>query len=138
MAKRRVLILCGGNSCRSQMAEAMINHWMGEDWNACSAGVTPAERVNPMTIEALEELGIHHIGKPKGVESFRDQTFDLVITVCDEAAENCPVWLGSGKKTHIGFRDPAKAEGSIEERLVVFRQVRDEIREKLLGYLRTI
>jgi arsenate reductase len=120
------------------MAEAIINHEMGAEWTAFSAGVQPAERVHPMTVQTLEEIGIHHLGRPKGVEAFRGEQFDLVITVCDEAAENCPVWLGSGKKAHIGFRDPATAQGSDEERLAVFRQVRDEIRDKLLGYLKGI
>jgi arsenate reductase (thioredoxin) len=117
------------------MAEAMINHDMGEEWIAFSAGVQPAERVHPMTVQVLEEIGIRHEGKPKGVEAFRGQKFDVVITVCDEAAENCPVWLGSGQKVHIGFRDPATTQGSDEQRLAVFREIRDEIRDKLLGYL---
>jgi arsenate reductase len=120
------------------MAEALINNEMGAEWIAFSAGVQPAEVVHPMTVQTLQEIGILHEGKPKGVEAFRGQQFDVVITVCDEAAENCPVWLGSGKKAHIGFRDPAAAKGSAEERLAVFRQVRDEIRDKLLGYLKGI
>ncbi len=136
MEKLRVLILCTGNSCRSQLAEAIINHDLGERWQAFSAGTTPAGYVHPSAIKALSEIGIEHHGVSKPVEQFRDQSFDLVITVCDDAAENCPVWLGKGKRVHIGFPDPAKAEGSEEEVLAVFRAVRDDIRLKIPAYLK--
>ena len=136
MTLRRVLFLCTGNSCRSQMAEAITNHVLGAQWQAVSAGTQPAGYVHPLALRALEEIGIHHAGESKSVERFRGETFDLVITVCDDAAENCPVWLGRGRKTHIGFIDPAKAEGSEEERMQVFRQVRDEITARVLPYLR--
>jgi arsenate reductase (thioredoxin) len=135
MDKMRVLILCTGNSCRSQFAEAIINHDMGDRWDAFSAGTNPAGYVHPFAIKTLLEIGIEHHGVSKSVDQFRNEPFDLVITVCDDAAENCPVWLGKGKRAHIGFSDPAKAEGSEDEIISAFRAVRDYIRVKTLAYL---
>ena len=136
MHKQRVLILCTGNSCRSQMAEGMINHFLGDRWRAYSAGTEPSGYVHPLAIEAMAELGIDiSDGYSKKPDVYRDIIFDLVITVCDDAAETCPVWLREGKVEHIGFYDPAKAEGSEEERMAVFRRVRDEIRARALPYL---
>ncbi len=134
-AKRKVLFLCTGNSCRSQMAEALVNTQPDLGWEAFSAGVKPAGFVHPMAAQVLSELGILHQGRSKSVEEFRDYPFDLVITVCDTAAEECPVWLGKGRRRHIGFSDPAKATGSEEERLAVFRQVRDDIASELIPIL---
>lgn len=134
--KKRVLILCTGNSCRSQMAEAIVNHDLANQWQAFSAGTQPAGFVHPQAIQVLEEIGIHHQGVSKSVEQFRGKDFDLVITVCDDASENCPVWLGKGRREHIGFPDPAKAPGSDERRLLVFRQVRDAIREQVIACLK--
>jgi arsenate reductase len=139
MPKKQVLVLCTGNSCRSHMAEGIINHYRGNKWTAVSAGTQPSGYVHPMAIAALKEWGIdisHH--HSKHAEAFRSTPLDLVITVCDDAAENCPVWLGQGKKVHIGFPDPAKAEGSDEEKMAVFRQVRDGIKERVLAYLDTL
>jgi arsenate reductase len=134
--KQRVLILCTGNSCRSQMAEGLINHDLGEQWQADSAGTAPAGYVHPMAIAAMAELGIDlSDAQSKSTEEFRGTAFDAVITVCDDAFENCPLWLGDGVVTHIGFEDPAKAGGSDEEIMAVFRRVRDEIRTQVLGYL---
>ena len=130
----RVLFLCNGNSCRSQMAEAIVNA-RHPGWRAFSAGVEPAGYVHPLAIRALSEIGIQHRGESKSVEQFRGQDFDRVITVCDEANEQCPVWLGRGKRLHESFRDPAKATGNEAERLAVFRQVRDEIIAKLPSLL---
>lgn len=138
MTKKRVLILCTGNSCRSQMAEAVINHHWGEQWEAVSAGIEPAGFVHPMALKALEEIGIQHQGESKSVDRFRGEAFDAVITVCDDAAENCPVWLGQGKRAHIGFIDPAKAVGSDEERMIVFRMVRDQIIDQIGAHLNAI
>ncbi len=135
LARKKVLVLCTGNSCRSQMAEALINHFLSDRWQAYSAGTQPAGYVHPLAIQALAELGIQHQGKSKSVEVFLGQDFDVVITVCDDAAENCPVWLGKGKREHIGFSDPAKAEGSQAEKLAAFRQVRDEIRARIIDTL---
>lgn len=136
MAKRRVLILCTGNSCRSQMAEGLINHHLSEQWLAHSAGTQPSGYVHPLAIEAMKEIGIDiSQGESKSVDAFRSVPFDVVITVCDDAAESCPVWLGSGKVRHIGFPDPALATGSKEEKLATFREVRDNIQKRVVGYL---
>jgi len=135
--KKRVLILCTGNSCRSQMAEAVVNHYSGDQWEAYSAGTQPSGYVHPLALQALGEIGIHHAGESKSVDHFRGLEFDIVITVCDDAAENCPVWLGKGKRVHIGFPDPAKAEGSEDQKMAVFRRVRDDIRIQIPAYLQT-
>jgi arsenate reductase len=135
---RKVLFLCTGNSCRSQMAEAIINARQSNEWRAHSAGTEPAGYVHPKAIQVLAELGITHKGESKSTDLFREIDFDLVITVCDDAAENCPVWLGSGKRVHLGFPDPAKASGTDEEQLEVFRSVREAITDKvqeLLGQI---
>ena len=128
---RKVLFLCTGNSCRSQMAEAIVNARLGEQWEAFSAGTTPTGYVHPMVVQVLREIGIQHLGKSQDVNEFRSDQFDLVVTVCDSAAEECPVWLGSGLRVHSGFPDPAKAIGNEEEILAAFRQVRDLIAEKI-------
>lgn len=128
---RKVLFLCTGNSCRSQMAEAIINARLSDEWRAFSAGTEPAGYVHPKAIQVLDEIGITHAGVSKSTDRFREMDFDLVVTVCDDAAENCPVWLGSGKRVHLGFPDPAMAEGTDEEKLAVFRSVRDAIAQKV-------
>lgn len=135
MAPKTVLFLCTGNSCRSQMAEAVVNARLGEHWQAFSAGVEPAGSVNPNAIKVLSEIGIEHHGESKHVNSFKDQDFDLVVTVCDDAAENCPVWLGKGHKEHLSFPDPAKAKGSEEEILETFRDVLLDISIKIPALL---
>jgi arsenate reductase (thioredoxin) len=126
----RVLFLCTGNSCRSQMAEAIVNARHPE-WRAFSAGTQPTGFVHPMAIQVLREIGIEHNGSSKSVEQYRDEAFDLVVTVCDDANESCPVWLGKGVRLHEGFRDPARAEGTDDERLAVFRQVRSEMLKRI-------
>jgi arsenate reductase len=137
MRKTRVLFLCTGNSCRSQMAEGLVNHLLGERWDAHSAGTTPAGYVHPLAVQALAELGIDiSSGRSKGVDEFRDVPLDLVITVCDDAAESCPLWLGGGKVAHLGFPDPARATGTQAEKMAVFRQVRDAIRRQVLEFLK--
>ena len=136
MLKYRVLILCTGNSCRSQMAEGLINHFLGDTWQAHSAGTEPAGYVHPLAVAAMQELGIDISGSESShVDAYRSEHFDHVITVCDDAAENCPLWLGQGRVTHITFPDPAKAGGSPAEQMAVFQQVRDDIRHKLLAFL---
>jgi arsenate reductase (thioredoxin) len=137
-SRKKVLILCTGNSCRSQMAEAIVNHELGDTWQAFSAGTQPSSYVHPLAVRALAEIGLQHQGESKSTEIFRGVAFDVVITVCDDAAENCPVWLGSGKKVHIGFPDPAKVEGDEEARMGVFRQVRDDIRARIVPYLQRL
>jgi arsenate reductase len=133
---RQVLFLCTGNSCRSHLAEAIVNARLSDDWTAVSAGTQPAGYVHPMAIRALGEIGIVHQGRSKSVDEFRNVPFDLVVTVCDSAAEECPVWLGQGKRVHLGFPDPAKATGTDEEVLAVFRSVRDDMLGKVPDLLR--
>jgi len=132
---RSVLFLCTGNSCRSQMAEAIVNARLSNDWRAFSAGTEPSGYVHPKAIQVLDEIGIQHEGESKSTDQFREMEFDLVVTVCDDAAENCPVWLGKGKRVHLGFSDPARAQGTDEEVLAVFRSVRDAILEQVLALL---
>lgn len=119
---KKVLFLCTGNSCRSQMAEAIVNARMGDEWQAVSAGTKPAGYIHPKALEALTEIGIQHTGSSKRAEEFQGVDFDLVITVCDSAAEECPVWLGKGKRIHHSFFDPATTDDMND-----FRMVRDEI-----------
>jgi arsenate reductase len=133
---KKVLFLCTGNSCRSQMAEAIVNARLGESWQAVSAGTKPAGVVHPRALAALSEIGIQHEGRSKPANEFRGTDFDLVVTVCDSAAEECPVWIGKGKRTHHSFPDPAKAEGTGEEVMNVFRAVRDEIEKEIIKLLR--
>jgi arsenate reductase len=136
MNKRKVLFLCTGNSARSQMAEGLVNHFRSDRWEAVSAGTRPSGYVHPLSIRAMAELGIDISGqRSKPADEFRDFELDLVITVCDGAARNCPVWLGQGRVVHIGFPDPAAAGGSEDERFAVFTQVRDGIRTRVLDYL---
>jgi arsenate reductase len=109
------------------MAEAIVNA-RHPDWRAFSAGTKPAGYVHPMAIQALAEVGIPQSGRSKKIDELPTMDFDLVVTVCDSAAEECPVWPGkAGKRVHHSFVDPAKAEGTDEERKQVFRQVRDEM-----------
>jgi arsenate reductase len=126
---KTILFLCTGNSCRSQMAEAIVNARYPE-WKAHSAGIKPAGYVHELAIQVLSEIGISHSGASKHIDDLPTRDFDLVVTVCDSAAEECPVWPGkAGKRVHHGFVDPAKAEGTLEERKQVFRSVRDEMLE---------
>lgn len=130
--KKRVLILCTGNSARSQIAEGLLRHDAGERFEVESAG-TKASFVRPEAIAVMRELGIDISGhRSKSVEEFYGQQFDYVITVCDNARETCPVFFGAAQKLHHDFEDPAAVTGSDEERLAVFRRVRNELR----GYLR--
>lgn len=139
MSKKDVLVLCTGNSCRSHMAEGMVNYYLGDDWNAYSAGIEPSGYVHPLAVAVLAEIGIDISGHTsKSTESFRAMSLDWVLTVCDDAAESCPVWLGQGNRVHIGFPDPATAMGTDEERLMIFRQVRDDIREQVLEFLKRV
>jgi arsenate reductase (thioredoxin) len=136
--RKKLLFLCTGNSCRSQMAEAIVNARLGDRWQAYSAGVSPAGYVHPLAIQALAEIGIKHQGESKQVETLRQVPFDLVVTVCDSAAEECPLWLGPGVRVHRSFPDPAKAEGSEEMVMAVFRQVRDDIARQIPELLKEV
>jgi len=132
--KKRVLFLCTANSCRSQMAEGIVNHFLGDRLEAFSAG-TRASFVNPTAIEAMKEIGVDMSNhRSKNLSEFDGKSFDHVITLCGDANETCPLYIGGTKKTHIGFDDPAKATGSPEEILREFRRVRNEIKDKLTNY----
>jgi len=135
--KQRILFLCTHNSCRSQMAEGLVNHYLGDRFQAFSAG-TEATRVNPLAIRVLAEIGIdisHHSSKI--LTEFDGQLFDYVITLCGDANENCPLFFGGVQRLHIGFEDPSRLSGSDEEVLPEFRRVRDEIRQKLELFFRS-
>ena len=137
MAKN-VLILCTGNSCRSQMAEALWNDLAGGTWLAVSAGSCPAGYVHPLAVQALSELGLDlSRNRSKHVDEFRDRPFDLVVTVCDNARESCPTFPGATRIEHWPFPDPAEAEGTQEQKLAVFRTVRDAIRDRIRAFLQT-
>ena len=135
----RILVLCTGNSCRSQMAEGLIRSF-GRSIEVYSAGTDPADHVHPKAVSVMNEIGIdisHH--RPKTVDIFLNDTFDYVLTVCDDARENCPVFTGDVKhRIHIGFPDPAKATGSEEEIMDVFREVRDQIYKEMKRFVNTM
>ena len=132
--RKRVLILCTGNSTRSQMAEGLLRHDAGNRFVVESAGTKPSH-VRPEAIAVMKELGIDISGhRSKSVDEFADREFDYVLTVCDNAREACPVFPGQAKRLHRNFTDPAAAEGSKTARLAVFRRVRDEIREYLRSF----
>ena len=127
-----VLFLCTENACRSQMAEGLVNHFLTGEAKAFSAGVRP-KVVNPRAIQVMEELGIDISGhRSKSVDELAEKQFDLVITVCDQAAEACPIFPGGTEVLHMGFTDPAKATGPEDEVMAVFRQVWDNMRARLL------
>jgi arsenate reductase len=131
--RARVLILCTGNSARSQMAEGLLRHDAGDRFEVFSAGTRPSP-VRPEAIAVMRELGIDLASqRSKHVDEFVGQAFNYVLTVCDNAKESCPIFPVSTVRSHRGFEDPAMLKGSDEERLALFRRVRDEIRE----YLRT-
>ena len=128
--KQRVLILCTGNSARSQMAEGILRHDGGPAFEVESAGTHPSH-VRPEAIEAMKEIGIDISShRSKSVDEFAGQEFDCVVTVCDNANENCPVFPGRTERIHWSFEDPAAVEGDWETRLASFRRIRDEIRER--------
>lgn len=133
---QRVLILCTGNSCRSQLAEALWNQAAGSSWQAFSAGSHPAGYVHPMAIEVAGELGIDLTNyRSKSADEFTKQPWDLVVTVCDRAKEGCPTFPNAAQTLHWPFDDPAEATGTREERLQVFRRVRDQIKRAIDDYL---
>jgi arsenate reductase (thioredoxin) len=137
MSTQRVLFLCTHNSARSQMAEGLLRHLGGERFEAYSAG-TEATRVRPLAIRAMAELDIDISGQEsKTLDRYLSEPFDQVITVCDQAAEACPVFPSAKKRLHWSFPDPSKATGTAEEQLAVYRRVRDDIArhitDELLG-----
>jgi len=125
----KILILCTGNSCRSQMAEGLLKSF-DDKLDVVSAGTEPSDNVHPLAIKVMQEEGIDiSSGYPKNVSEFLDHNFDYVITVCGGAKETCPMFTGSVRhRIHIGFDDPAEVEGSDEYKLSEFRRVRDEIK----------
>ena len=125
----KVLILCTGNSCRSQMAEGILRN-LHPSWEIASAGTQPEKKVNPIAIKVMQEINLdissHY---PKNTDRFIKEAFDIVVTVCDNAHENCPIFTGDVKqRLHIGFEDPAAARGTKEEVLSTYRRIRDEIK----------
>ena len=132
----KILFLCTENACRSQMAEGLVNHDLAGQVKAYSAGVSP-KTVNPRAVAAMRELGMdisRHYSK--SVDDLPEKDFGLVITVCDQAQEQCPLFPGETEVIHVGFPDPAKATGTEEEIMVEFRRVRDDMREQLVALLK--
>ena len=133
--KTKVLFLCTGNSCRSQMAEGFLRTYGGDAYEAHSAGINPTS-VNPLAIQVMEEVGIDISQQhSKSVTGYTGQHFPIVITVCDNANEQCPIFPGQATREHWPFDDPAHAVGTDEERLVVFRRVRDEIGARIRAFV---
>ncbi len=132
---KKVLLLCTHNSCRSQMAEGIVNHHLGDRFQAFSAG-TEATRVNPLAIRVMTEIGIDISShQSKTMDQFSGEHFDHVITLCGDANEKCPLFFGGVKRSHLGFDDPSRLTGCEEAVLPEYRRVRDEIRQKLTAYL---
>lgn len=133
--KPRVLFLCTGNSCRSQMAEGLLRSVAGDRYEVESAGTEPVG-LNPGAVAAMRELGIDIAGqRSKSLAQFLDQRFDYVITVCDRAREACPTFSAADARLHWSFEDPAGAQGSVEDRRAVFRRVRDEIADHVRRFV---
>ncbi len=136
--KTRVLFLCTGNSCRSQMAEGWLRHLGGDRFEAFSAGAKPTGDVHPLAVRAMAEVGVdisQHCSK--SIDEFAGQSFDLLVTVCDNARESCPMYGGAKRQVHWGFDDPAHATGPEEEKMAVFRRVRDEIGKRIRKFVTT-
>jgi arsenate reductase len=131
----RVLILCTGNSARSQMAEGLLRHSGGEKFEVASAGIDPSF-VRPEAIEAMREIGIDISShRSKSIDEFREQPFDYVITVCDNANQQCPMFPGASQRIHWSIKDPAAIEGDNKTRLDAFRQARDELQQRLNDFV---
>jgi arsenate reductase len=133
--RKKLLVLCTGNSARSQMAEGLLRHEGGDRFDVFSAGTKPSQ-VRPEAIAAMREIGIDISGhRSKPVDEFADQELDFVITVCDNARESCPVFPGTVKRLHWPFADPASVEGPENLRLATFRKIRDEIHDRIALFL---
>ena len=134
--KSRVLFLCTGNSCRSHMAEGWLRQLGGDRYESLSAGAKPAGHVHPFAVKVMAEVGIDLTGhRSKSIDEFKGQSLDVLITVCDNARESCPTFAGAKKMIHWSFDDPAHATGTDDEKMAVFRRVRDEIRARLTDFL---
>jgi arsenate reductase len=130
----RILVICIGNSARSQMAEGLLKHYK-KDWEVYSAGIEP-KGLNPLAVEAMSEKGIDISGyKSKHIDLFLNRKFDYIITVCDNAKESCPVFPGNARYLHWSLKDPAAAKGTKEEKLAAFRKIRDKIQNKVLEFI---
>ncbi|AMV70460.1 arsenate reductase ArsC [Desulfuromonas carbonis] len=136
MVKKRVLFLCTGNSCRSQMAEGLVNHDFAGRVAAFSAGTEP-HGLNPRAVQVMAELGIDiSANSSDHISRYESQPFDYVITLCGDANEKCPLFFGGVRRLHMGFDDPPRARGSEDEVLAVYRRVRDEIRHTMQDFFR--
>ena len=132
--KKKILFLCTGNSARSQLAEGIMRHLRGDEFEVFSAGTEP-KGVHPKTIEVLQEIGIDASAqKSKHIDELPTKEFDYIITLCDSASQNCPIFFGEGIKMHHGFDDPAAATGSDQDVLASFRKVRDQIKTFILNF----
>ena len=136
MKKTRVLVLCTGNSARSQMGEGLFRQEGGHNYQVFSAGTRPSQ-VRPEAIDVMREIGIDiSTNRSKPVEEFAGQSFDYVVTVCDNARDNCPLFPGGGQRIHWSFEDPAAVQGTDEERRAAFRRIRDQIQERVQAFFR--
>lgn len=133
--RKRCIILSETNSCRSQIAEAIVNKWAYQHWEAFSAGTQPAASVHPMALKVLTDIGINHQGEAKPISQFRDQVFELVIVIKDDPIVICPEWLEFNKRMHVSFPDPVMVAGTPEEQLKIFRRLRNDIFFKILNLL---
>ncbi|MBZ5581378.1 MAG: arsenate reductase ArsC [Acidobacteriia bacterium] len=132
---KRILVLCTGNSARSQMGEGLFRHAGGGGYEVASAGTNPSQ-VRPEAVAVMKEIGIDISGqRSKSVAEFEGQPFDYVVTVCDNARDNCPVFPAGTERMHWSFEDPAAVRGGETERLAAFRRIRDQIREKVQAFL---
>jgi len=133
--KQKILVLCTGNSCRSQMAEGYLRHLAGDRFEVASAGLEPSV-VNPNAIHVMQEDGVDISShSSKDVDQFIAQKFDYIITVCDNAKERCPYFPGQAERIHWSFEDPAAATGTDAEVLTVFRKIRDQIKHRVTLFL---
>ena len=134
--KKRVLFICTGNTCRSQIAEALVNARRGDTWQAYSAGMHPGRQPSAHALQALAEIGIETEGsKPSAVDEFAGQPFDLVVTLCDDVEGRCPSWPEQAKRLHLGFPDPYLATGTEAQIMHAYRDVRDGMARRLLALL---
>jgi len=134
---KRILVLCTGNSARSQMGEGLFRHEGRGAYEVASAGTNPSQ-VRPEAVAVMKELGIDISGqRSKSVKQFEGQSFDYVVTVCDNARDNCPVFPAGAERIHWSFEDPAAVQGSEAERIAVFRGIRDQIHEKVRAFFRS-
>lgn len=135
-SRQRVLFLCSGNSARSQIAEALVNHFLGDRWEAESAGTDPAGHVHPLAVRVLREWNVAIATlRSKSVGEVSGRAYDFAVTLCEEAREQCPVWVGGGRVKHLGFADPARVAGTDEARLDAFRQARNAIWQAVQEHL---